>query len=302
MEEYQMTMLREVANVHEFAELWRQVGNPIQTSLVFFLKDTGCDSELLESLIDKEIVLKDSSGFSLSIRLQEQYWMYYTIEEALELLKQQFKEVKKINRSSFADFYTVTHRFSRKYAIKDFRDDSEIQNEFSDGQDKLLKQLAIEYGLVHFEKFPACRGTKTCQLRSDFEKQEILPMIAADLIRMKTFDEVKRYFNHHMFFCGKRSYGAPYPENRVFLPNHLLIASLAEADDEDTVAFLMDYAGIGFKANGATDKKVLYPKGWSYERYMSSLSMLEIGHIVDDYHKKDKGLNQMDFEEEVEWN
>lgn len=140
-----------------------------------------------------------------------------------------------------------------------------------------MKDIAIRLGLDHFLNVPSSRGTKMNVLSSKWEREHVLPLMIEHILPITEYDEMASFFSSYSFFCGRRDWTwgkhaidiAPYPEFKSFSPIYLDIASLCEANDAETVKLIIEYQGCAY---GSGNREVLYPKGWSMEKYQESLT------------------------------
>src|SRR5690606_6307513 len=141
---------------------------------------------------------------------------------------------------------------------------------------RVTKEIAYRLGLEHFKNVPTSRGSKMSSLDSKWQQENVLPLIAKHVIPMMDMDEIEEFFRSHAFFCGRwdwNSKGAPpRPEVKGFYPTEFELACLSQATDEKTVKEIFDYMGCSMGSGVSEGKTLIFPDGWSKEKYYESLT------------------------------
>jgi hypothetical protein len=210
---------------------------------------------------------------------------YHTSEEAIEPYQTSVERfLSQKNKCWYKDFLSIRNHCG-PYEFKTNKD----KEEYEKLKKQISKEVATTLGLEHFLNVPSSRGSKMNRFDSKWEKKHVIPMIASKVIHMTDFDEIKKFFRTHAFFCGRRDWiwkdctlTAPYPEFKTVMLTEFDIACLTEANDEKTVALILSYTGGGWTNFDSNNRKILYPLGWSYKRYQESLTFDDVEKIFSD--------------------
>src|SRR5699024_11574852 len=76
------------------------------------------------------------------------------------------------------------------------------EEEFDKRKNDIVIKYAFKFGLNHFKEVPSSRGYKIGVI-SKWARENILPVIAKDVLELTTFDEVKKYFKENCFLDRK---------------------------------------------------------------------------------------------------
>lgn len=236
----------------------------------------GFSYRSLNELIKVGVLDTMQSREEVRLSLKESYRQYESAEKVAgdleEAVEKALYEGKRLYEVSwiFSHFY-----MSGQYNPKEAETYKRLSGEIN-------KNVAIQLGLEHFINVPDSRGSKINLLSSPFEKNVTFPKIAEDVIPMTEFDEVKAYFKNNIFFCGKKDRNDwPFPSLKELILNDFLIACLAEAKDQKTVKLILSHAGGTSPSIYVSRKNVIFPDGWSLERFNSELSADEIAEVLN---------------------
>ncbi|WP_193065165.1 hypothetical protein [Oceanobacillus oncorhynchi] len=150
--------------------------------------------------------------------------------------------------------------------------------------DEITKNAAKKLGLKHFLEVPSSRGMKINPISSKWARNHVLPMILEKIIPIKDMNEMEDFFHYHVFFMGRRDWDKkgysknyqipPYPEFKRIVPSVFDIACLCEATEAKTIKLILEYAGSahGCMEREKDDMIYLYPEGWSFANYESTLT------------------------------
>lgn len=218
---------------------------------------------------------------------------YHTPEELADFLYENMENIMLEDKKCwYTDFLPViNHSGAIRYRNK------EDKEKFWELKSEIIKTFAIKLGLKHFLTVPSSRGHMMGRFSSKWEKKHVIPFIAEKVIPMTNFDEIEKFFKEHAFFCGRRDWvwgdqgnmkTAPYPEYKSIMLSAFDIACLVEATDVKTVALILSHTG-GAWCNYNSDRyKILYPDGWSYQRYLNSLTPNDLEVIFKDIERLDR--------------
>lgn len=224
------------------------------------------------------------------INIVDQHLKYHTVEEITNEFKKMIDTVlSNPDVNYYKDVLPVINSGATPIRYKD----EKTKNEINQAKKEIIKDTVIKLGLKHFLDNPSARGYKINPFSSKWPRENVLPIIAEKVIPMTDYDDIDNYFKKHVFFFGRRDWDRsgyrkdydipPYPEYVRLMPSCLEIASLCEAKDKDTVKLILDYSGCSF---GHEEKQsnltYVYPKGWSYEKYLESLSKEDLYLIKED--------------------
>lgn len=213
---------------------------------------------------------------------------YHTPEEAVEMYQESIDLLLKQTNVNWynsllpASHFTVTFK------------NNEDKERFYKLKAVVTKETAMKLGLKHFLEIPSARGSKMNRFDSKWERKHVLPMIAEWIIPMTDYDEIDRFFRTHAFFCGRRDWAwndsnaTPYAEYKTVMPGSLHLAALAEAQDVKTVGLILSYTGGSWSKREATTRKILYPDGWSHEKYTETLTADDLDRIYQDLERLDR--------------
>jgi|SRR5690625_3995530 len=144
-------------------------------------------------------------------------------------------------------------------------------------KEEIIKKVVIDLGLKHFLNVPSSRGLKMTAFGSKWSKENVLPVVIENVKGIDDYDAMKEFFYNNFFFFGRRDWDwgykniAPYPEFKRLMPSYLELAALSEATDSDDIKLIFDH--VGYSSGGRLhEQSVIYPKGWSYEKYKQSLT------------------------------
>lgn len=209
------------------------------------------------------------------IEIKHQYIKFHTVEELAD--EYQAKMDHWLNKPDVCWYNDIlqVRNFFGPIRFKDKND----QKAFYLEKNRITKEAAKQLGLNHFINKPSSRGHKMSPFDSKWTKEHVLPTIVEHVISITDIDEMYQFFREHTFFFGRRDWNwdkspvqtAPYAEYRAFLPTEFDLACLCEAKDLKTVKLIMDYQGSAFGGD-LMNRKIIYPNGWSYERYEATLT------------------------------
>lgn len=208
---------------------------------------------------------------------------YKTAEEVAEEYQNILQEI--LSRKSYCWYSDI---LSVRNNIEPFEFSSEEERQrFYELKAEITKETVLTLGLNHFLNVPSSRGMKMNRFSSKWEKKHVIPFIASLVIPITDYDEMKAFFKNNAFFCGRRDWAwemqtTPYPEFKTIMLTEFDVAALCEAKDEKTVSLILSYTGGSWCNSGSEKYKILYPDGWSYERYQSTLTFDDVDLIFAD--------------------
>jgi hypothetical protein len=219
--------------------------------------------------IERRGDLNNRSG----INILDPYLAFHTVDEVVEPFRQEMR--RKLASPDVNWYKNVLDLANGSYGPIRWKDD-EVKEEASRQMHEISKKAAMELGLKHFIEVPSSRGAKMDPFDSKWSRKHVLPVIAEKVIPITDYEEMDNFFRSHMIFFGRddwKPYGdTPYPNFKQLLPSMFHLACLCEAKDEKTVKLILDYAGSSYGRKETSDFTYLYPEGWSYERYLESLT------------------------------
>lgn len=253
-------------------------GNPVRLSRMELLS-SGLSEKAIRELSEYGVLEISQSSEKVALyALKDDCYSYYGVDEVLDALEEEIHQLLITDGKPFYESFQILNFHTWKYPYKRTRANEEY---YQTRTAEMMKSFALTLGLEHFLSVPKSRGTKMNRFNSSFAKKETIPKIAEDIIPMTTYDEIKAYFDRHAVFAGRRG-SVPYPDYLTVRTSPLILAALVEAKDVKTIALILSYTGGGWARGDESKYQLIYPDGWSYERYMESLTLEDIGLIVDD--------------------
>lgn len=252
-------------------DISKEKGNP------YYLSLNEIPAEIQAYLLDfkkqKFIEMND-----ISIHIQGEYLKFHTVEELVQEYQQKIEEI--LSKPNFC-WYKNILSISNFFGPYQYRNEQDRQL-FYQRKQEIDKEVACRLGLKHFLEVPSSRGEKMKILSSKWARKYVIPIIVERVLAMDDYDEVQEFFKNAVFFCGRRDWDweddvAPYPEFKKLQFSKLEIASLAQAKDEETIKLVLDYAGCVFLSSNYNqhlkeNEFIIYPEGWSFEKYEESLT------------------------------
>lgn len=253
-----------VKQFNELKTIFKEKMNPYYMDLESIPREMNF---YLDEFLKRGWIEKRGNGFSLL----DEYIDYHTVEEVISSYKKALSKVlKKEDVCWYNDILPVVNFASSPIRYKNEKERKMIYKE----KEKVIKDVALSLGLEHFINKPSARGPKLTAFGSKWSREYVLPMVAEQIIPITDYDEMKAFFYNHVFFFGRRDWEnentAPYAVFKSLMPSYLELASLCEANDLKTVQLIFEY--VGFVTGIAKGKIVLYPSGWSMERYEKTLT------------------------------
>lgn len=226
-----------------------------------------------------------------SVQIIDEYVDWHTPEEVVDTYQEQMETLL---LSPNICWYTDVLQLRNFHGPIRFRS-NEDRERWYELKKEITKQASIQLGLNHFLNVPSSRGPKMSSL-SSWAKKHVLPIIAEHVISISDYDEMENFFREHSFFFGRRDWDwgkstfplAPYPVFKSFSPTEFKIACFCEAQDQKTVALILEYMGYASGGGIHKDRKVIFPKGWSMEKYNDSLTADDIDLIYSDIERLDR--------------
>lgn len=217
---------------------------------------------------------------SNAINLLDDYLKYHTLEEVAYAFQSRIDRA--LNNPNVSWYETVLPIMSSG-VIPIRCKNKDIEEEMRKIENEIRVEAAISLGLDHFLEVPSSRGMKMHPFSSKWSAENVLPLIAESIIPITDYNEMNSFFRENVLFFGRRDWDRdgirndydipPYPEFRRLLPCTFSIACLCEATDIETIKLILDYSGSSYgNYEKRTDLNILYPDGWSMERYESSLT------------------------------
>lgn len=218
------------------------------------------------------------------ITIPSQHLIYHTVEEVVESFRE--KVEKALSDPNVSWYKTVLSVINGLGTTPVRWKDEKAKKEARRRMHEISRNAAKRLGLNHFLAVPSSRGMKINIFSSKFAKEQVLPLIAKYVIPITDYEEMDDFFNHHFFFFGRDDWETrkmcPYPDFRMVTPSMFEKACLCEAKDEKTVKLILDYAGCSFGGERIKKLPCLYPDGWSYERYLETLTEDDKAKIRED--------------------
>lgn len=281
----------------EILEISKQKGNPYCLSREYLPPHIGM-MDIFE--MEKLGFLKTWKDY---LEISDDKLFYHTLDEALAIFeKKMAKACNKENVCWYKDVISVSHGTGiSRWQSK------ELSNAFYLEKEKIVRRYAEQFGLKHFKEVPSSRGIKIRSF-SSWEKENVLPVISKFVLATDNYDEIKGYFRGSSFFMGFNRGGyLPYPDFKSFIPTTFDIVCLSEAKTEKDVTLIFEYIGCSMGGvlcvinNISKDKKylagkkIIYPEGWSWERYIETLTDEDKENIKADLQR----LNRLHNEEKA---
>lgn len=245
------------------------------------------------------------------INILDPYLDYHTVDEVKSQFKHQLEQV--LNQPDvnwYKNILPIINHEVMPYRV--------INEEMKKKMLELREQVAIEaakrLGLKHFLEVPSARGYRTKPFTSDWARKHLLPIIIEAVKPINDYWKMKEFFTNHVFFFGRRDWDngyregykvPPYPEFKRLLPSIFELVCLCETSDENHIKLILEYVGIehlGLRKIKDIEKeyKIIYPKGWSMERYLASLTDEDKRLIKEDQERLRKLHNPEYFREVVD--
>lgn len=215
------------------------------------------------------------------INILDEYLAHYTPEEVIERYKQKVNEaLSQPNVSWYENILPVVNHTLLPIRYKNETEKEQIHQM----RLEVIKDTVKKLGLKHFLEVPSSRGYKLNPFTSKWSRENVIPMIAKKIIPITDFDEMKSFFDNHLFFMGRKDWDKrlyrdgyeipPYPVFKKIIPGYFAIACLCEAKDEQTIKLILDYSGTAYGYSEKTNPNltILFPEGWSMERYQATLT------------------------------
>lgn len=254
----------------ELLELAKKRGNPIYIGI------KNLPSNIKLYLLD----FKENGWIEVrndAIQIKRKYLKFHTVNELVEEYRSSANELlAKPDVCWYKHFLNLRNFFGPIQYKSD-----QIRNEFYIEKSKVTKELAMKLGLNHFMKVPSSRGHIMNSVSSKWAKKYVLPVIAEHVIPITDINEMENFFKKHAFFFGRRdwdweksgSFKVPaYPVFKIFSPTEFNLACLSQAKDEKTVALIFKYMSHSSGRGVLNNRTIIYPAGWSMERYEQSLT------------------------------
>jgi len=211
------------------------------------------------------------------IYIVDDYLKFHTIDELIGMFEAAMNSVsKKPDVSWYKDFLNVIN-----YSSSPIRWIENREEEFDKRKNDIVIKYAFKFGLNHFKEVPSSRGYKIGVI-SKWARENILPVIAKDVLELTTFDEVKKYFKENCFFFGRNDWERscysndyqipPFPVYWSIIPSIFETVCLVQAETEQDVKLVLEYAGRSGGSSVEEQCNIIYPKNWSFERYIDSLT------------------------------
>lgn len=221
------------------------------------------------------------------LQILREYIKFHTVDELIEEYRNSANELlAKPGVCWYKDFLELRNF----YGPIQFKEE-EDRKQFRIEKDKVTKEVALKLGLDHFMNVPSSRGHQMNSISSKWAKKHVLPVIAEHVIPITDIDEMESFFESHVFCFGRRdwdwenscSFNVPaYPEFKKFSPTEFDLACLTQAEDEKTVALIFKYMGHSSGWGIMDGRTVIYPHGWSMEKYEESLTEEDLEIIQKD--------------------
>lgn len=207
-----------------------------------------------------------------TFEIAEEKLLHYTVEE---LVSEYRKNMESLLQREDVCWYNSILNLRNFHGPIRYKD-KETKDEYYRQKNRITKEAALRLGLEHFRNVPSSRGTKMSCLDSKWQKEHVLPLIAKHILPITDIDEMEQFFRDHVFFCGRWDWNSkgmpPRVDIKGFTPSEFDLACLCQATDEKTVKEIFDYMGCSMGSGVREGKTLLFPEGWSKEKYYESLT------------------------------
>lgn len=261
-----------IKNFSILQEIFKKKGNPYIVPLQELPPDTLI---YLDEFEKRGWIEKWSDG----INIRDEYLKYHSIDEVVNNYKNLLEiQLKKPDVNWYEDILPIIN-----FGIQVIRyKDEETKNKIYQKTKEVTIEAAKQLGLKHFLEVPSARGQKTKPF-SGWAKKHVLPILVEYVLPITDYYEMEKFFRTHAFFFGRMDWNKeqytenfavpPYPEYRMFFPSIFENVCLCEATKKEEVELILEYVGIAYGYD-KKDKKitVVYPDGWSYEKYLETLT------------------------------
>lgn len=287
MSEIQMSIFDEeiisiLEEPHDNKDYEERVKNAFKELLVFskkrnnpsFISSKGLPVKIRNYVLDfKKNGWIDTEKSMLQIK--EEYINFHTVEELIDDYQISIKSLlSKPNLCWYKDFLQLRN-FSGPRRFKNKSDKDRFYNEKS----KITKEVALQLGLNHFINVPSSRGHKMSAISSKWARKYVIPTLAKYVIPITDIDKMESFFKNHTFFFGRRDWDweglsniPAYPTFKAFSPTEFELACLTQVEDENTLKMIFDYLGYATGSGLLENRRIVFPEGWSIERYEESLT------------------------------
>lgn len=226
----------------------------------------------IDKFVENGWIERRGSGISVL----DEHLIYHTLDEVISTFENSMNRIsKKENVCWYKDVISVIN-----FCPSPIRWLDEPKKEYNKLKNKITLKYALQFGLEHFKNVPSSRGMKMLTMNK-WAKKNVMPIISNAVLNMSEYEEIEKYFRNHAFFLGRRDWDKsgytsdyhipPYPEFIQLLPTTFDMACMLQAETSEDIELILEYVG---HSRGSTieEKETVYPNGWSFEKYIDSLT------------------------------
>lgn len=253
----------------KFDELYRKSFGNNENQLYFSLNEDELQSKAIQALIDKKMIQKKVRN--LYIINPEHYPRIdlHDIDQYVNEFKEHLNSLYENENHNWFHALSASDYEPKVYHAKDIHLKPVLLERLQEEKLKVLEKV----GLDRYDKMSKDRQKRYST--KDFVYKEVFPIIHENIHRFESYKEIKDYFHQNYFYAGKASH-APYPKYIKLLPTDYDVVCLLQAkNDEKMVYRILNNSGIltgGYQTNNHRELNAIYPKGYSYDNYIDSLS------------------------------
>ncbi|KRG13913.1 hypothetical protein ACA30_13375 [Virgibacillus soli] len=226
----------------------------------------------IERFKEKGWIIFDRLTNESTFEIADEKLLHYTVEELISNYRENMESLLQRKDVCWYKYVLNLRNFHGPIRYKD----KETKDEYYRQKDRITKEAALRLGLEHFRNIPSSRGMKMSHLDSTWQKEHVLPLITKHALPIMDIDEMEQFFKEHVFFCGRWDWNTkgvpPRVDIKGFIPTEFDLACLCQAKDEKTVKEIFDYMGCSMSSGVKEGKILLFPEGWSKEKYYESLT------------------------------
>lgn len=225
---------------------------------------------------------EDRRGITIPDHLRE----WHTPEEAVDIIIEEIEEAYILGdyQKAVGCRWHPNFNFPSKKLANDFY---KLKSQAFDSS--IRKLIQEQKALGYFMKNESIRGTKMNRF-SDPLGKDVIKVASEEIILIQDYDEMKRYFETHAFFCGLLSHNYK-PDIKVVTATRLVLAALCEAKSTKEISLILSYTG-GSWTNLNGNYKVVYPTGWDFFRVFNEVSIPEALAVIEAEQARLKRLNE----------
>lgn len=238
---------------------------------------TGIPSEIKPYLLDFEEqkwIQYYSERRYITIPTEFRDW--HTPDEAVESIIEQAEEA--YLNSNYQMALGVRWHPSFEFASTELRNKYwELSRKAFDGFARRLVQE--KKALDYFMKNVEARGSQINRFSEKLEK-EVIKVASEEISLILDYDEMKKYFDSHAFFCGLPTYNYQ-PDIKVIFAGRLVLAALCEATELKDIRLILSYTGGSWTKLNDKRYTIVYPPGWDFFRVFEETSTPEAVAVIE---------------------